>query len=71
MDTSTEQDTCSQLPGAVPPQKELAVVVAIAGGYSSLVSYSVSSMKRGSTQPMEINEVDTASTPKKQKIEPR
>ena len=46
MDTSAEQDTGSQLPGAVSPQNELATIVAIAGGYSSLVNYSASSMKR-------------------------
>ena len=71
MDTNAKQDTRSQLPRAVSPQEELAVVVAIVGGYSSLVSYSTSSIERGSTQPMDTNEVDTASTPKKQKIEPR
>ena len=71
MDTSAEQDTGSQFPRVVSPQQELAAVVAIARGYSSLVSYSVSSMKRGSTHPMDTDEVDTSSTPKKQKIEPR
>ena len=71
MDAIAEKDTGSQLPRVVPPQKELSAVVAILGGYSSLVSYLVSLMKRGSTQPMDIDEVDTASTPKKQKIDPR
>ena len=42
----------------------------IAGGYSSLVSYQASSMKRGSPEPMDTTEVDTASMPKKQKVEP-
>ena len=69
-DTNAEQDTGSQIPGVVSPQKELDIVVAIAGGYSPLVSYSVSSIKRGSTEPMDTEEVDTASTSKKQKIEP-
>ena len=31
MDTSTEQDTGSQLPGIASPQRDLAKVVAIAG----------------------------------------
>ena len=70
MDSSAEQDTGSQLPGIVSPQKELATIVAIVGGYSSLVSYSVSSIKRGSPEPMDTEEVDTASTPKKHKVEP-
>ena len=47
MDTSIEQGTGSQLPGVVSPQRELAKVVVIAREFSSLVSYSVSSIKRG------------------------
>ena len=48
---------------------ELSKVVAMAGNVSSLVSYSESSMKRGPSEPMETDEVDTASMPKKQKVE--
>ena len=70
METSAEQDTDSQLPGVVSLQRELATVAAIAGGFSSLVSYSVSSMKRGDPGPMDTEEMDTASMPKKQKVEP-
>ena len=70
MDTSAEQDTGSRLPRVVSPQKELATIVAIEGGCSSLVSYSASSIKRGIPEPMDIEEVDTTSTPKKQKVEP-
>ena len=69
MDTSAEQDSGSQVPEANPPQEELAMVVAIAGGYSSLVSYSTSSIKRGCIEAMDTEEVDTTSTPKRQKIE--
>ena len=65
MGTSTEQDMGSQLPRVVSPQKELDVVLVIIWIYSSLVNYSVSSMKRGSTQPMDTDEVDTTTTPKK------
>ena len=50
------------------PQRELAKIVAIAGDVSSLVSYSASSVKRGDMEPMDTEEVDTASMPKRQKI---
>ena len=36
-----------------------------------MVSYLTSLMKRGSTQPTNTDEVDTTSTPKKHKIDPR
>ena len=48
----------------------MATVVAIAGGYSSLVSYSTSLMKRGGIEAMDIEEGDTTSKPKRLKIEP-
>ena len=70
MDTSAEQDTGSQLPGVVSPQRELAIVVAIVGGCSSLFNYSTSSIKRGGPMPMDTKEMDTASMPKKQKVKP-
>ena len=65
MDTSIKQGTGSQLPGVVSPQRELATVATIAGGFSSLVNYSTSSMKRGDPRPMNTEEMDTASMPKK------
>ena len=69
MDTSIEQSTGSQLPGINSSQREVAKVVSIAGGVSSLVSYSASSIKRGGLEPMDTKEVDMASMPKRQKIE--
>ena len=39
----------------------MAVVVVIVGAYSSLVSYSTSSMKRGGIEAMDTEEGDTAS----------
>ena len=65
MDTSIDQSTGSQLPGIASPQRELDKVVAISGGVSSLVSYLTSSIKRGGPEPMETEEVDTASIPKR------
>ena len=53
MDTSAEKDTGSQLPVTNSPQEEMVVVVVIAGKYSSLVSYSTSSMKRGGIEAMD------------------
>ena len=69
MDISIGQSSVSPLPWDNSPQMELSKVVAMAGNASSLVSYSGSSMKRGLSEPMETNEVDTASMPKKQKTE--
>ena len=46
MDTSIEHGTGSQLPGVASPQRELARVAAIAEEFSSLVSYSASSIIR-------------------------
>ena len=65
METSAEQDTGSQLLRVVSPKRELATVASIAGGFSSLVSYSSSSMKRGDLGPMDTKEMDTTSMPKK------
>ena len=45
-------------------------MVAIAGGYSLLVSYSVSLIKRGGIEAMDNEEVDTTSMPKRLKIDP-
>ena len=47
----------------------MAVVVMIASGYSSLVSYSTSLMKRGGIEAMDTEEGDTARMPKRMKIE--
>ena len=69
MDTSIEWSTGSPLPGIASPQIDLSKVVAIAGNVSSLVSYSVSSMKIGGLEPIDTEEVDTTNMPKKQKIE--
>ena len=69
MDTSIEQDTGSYLPGIASPQRELDKIVAIAREVSSLVIYSASSLKRGGPEPMDTEEVDMASMPKRQKIE--
>ena len=68
METNIEQDTGSQLLRVASPQRELAQAVAIAREFSSLVSYSESSIKRGAPEPMDTEEMDTASMPKKQKI---
>ena len=69
MDVSIGQSSVSPLPWVTSPQRELSKVVEIAGNTSLLVSYSGSSMKRGFPEPMETEEVDTTSMPKRQKIE--
>ena len=69
METGIEQDTGSQLPEVASPQRELAQAFAIAREFSSLVSYSESSIKRGAPEPMDTKEMDMNSIPKKQKRE--
>ena len=69
MDTIIEQNTGSQLQGVFSPQRKLAIVAAIVGGFSSLVNYLTNSMKRGDLEPMDTEEMDTSSMPKKQKVE--
>ena len=69
MDTNIERASVSPLLGDNSPQMDLSKVVAMAGNISSLVSYSRSSIKRGPAEPMETDEVDTTSMPKRYKIE--
>ena len=65
MDINIGQSSASPLPWDNSPQMELSKVVAMDGNASSLVSYSGSSMKRGLSKPMETDEVDTTSMPRK------
>ena len=69
MDVNIGKTFVSPLPWENYHQMELSKLVAMDGNASSLVSYSGSSMKRGLSKPMETDEVDTTSMPKKQKIE--
>ena len=54
--------------GIASPKRELAKIVSIAGDVSSLVSYSASSMKIWGPKPMDSEEMDMASMPKRKKI---
>ena len=45
------------------------IIVAMDGNVSSLISFSGSAKKRGHSDPMDTDEIDTASTPKKNKVE--
>ena len=63
-----EQDSVSSIPGNNSPPMELYNIVAFAANISSLISFSVNSKKREHSSFMDIEELDTASTPKKQKI---
>ena len=69
MDISIGRGSVSPLPWDNSPKRELSKLFSITGNASSLVSYSWISMKRGLSEPMETDEVDTASMPKKKKIE--
>ena len=68
-DISMEQDSASSLPGNNSSQMNLSNIVAMAGNVSSLVSFSESTKKREHVEPMDTNEIYTASAPKKQKFE--
>ena len=69
MDTSIGQASVSPLPGNGSPIMDLSKVVVMAGNVSFLVIYLRSSIKRGPVEPMKTDEVDTASMPKKKKVE--
>ena len=66
---SMEQDSVSSLPGNNSPPLDLSNIVAVAGNISSLMSFSGTFMKREHSNFMDTKEVDTTSTPKKQKTE--
>ena len=60
-----EMDSVSSLPGNNSPLKDLSDIVAFAGNFSSLISFSENTKKREYVDPMDTDEIDTASTPKK------
>ena len=64
-----EQDSISSFPGNNSSQLNLSNIVAIAGNISSLVSFSGSAKKRGHSDAMDTDEIDTSNTPKKKKVE--
>ena len=66
---SMEQDSVSSLPGNNSPSLDLSNIVAVASNISSLMSFSGTFIKREHSNFMDTKEVDTTSTPKKQKIE--
>ena len=65
MDVSIGQSSISPLPWVTSPKRELSKLFAKAKNVSSLVGYSMISMKRGGLESMETEEVDTAWMPKK------
>ena len=64
-----EPDSVSSLPGNNSSQMNLSNIVAMVGNVSSLVSFSGSAKKRGHSDAMDTDEIDTASMPKKKKVE--
>ena len=64
-----EQVSVSSLPRNNPPPMDLSNIVAVAGNILSLISFSKTSKKREHSYFMDTEEIDTASTPKKQKNE--
>ena len=68
-DINMEQDSASSLPRNNSSQMNLSNVVAMAGNVSSLVSFSENTKKREHVEPMDTDEIDTATTTKNQKVE--
>ena len=64
-----EMDFVSSLPGNNSPPMDLSDVVAATRNVSSLIIFLENTKKREHANPMEIKEVDTASIPKRQKVE--
>ena len=64
-----EPDSVSSLPGNNSSQMNLSNIVAMVGNVSSLVSFLESAKKREHPEPMDIDEIDTTSTPKKHRVE--
>ena len=64
-----EQDSTSSLPRNNSSQMNLSNIVAMAGNVSSLISFSGSEKKRGHSDVMDTDEIDTASMPKKKNVE--
>ena len=64
-----EQDFVSSMLGNNSSQMNLFNIVAMAGKVSALVSFSKDTKKREHVDPMDPDEIDTASTPKKKKLE--
>ena len=68
-DVNMEQNSASSLPGENSSQINLSNIVAMAGDVSSLVSFSKNTKKRYHVEPMDTDDIDTTSMPKKHKME--
>ena len=66
---SMEQDSLSSLLGNNSPPMDISNIVVVASNDSPLISFSGTSKKREHAAFTDIEETDTASTPKKHKIE--
>ena len=61
-------DYVSSLLGNNSPPMDISDIVAAAGNVSYLIIFSENTKKREHAEPMDIEEVDTTSTPKKNKV---
>ena len=68
-DVSMEQNSASSIPRENSSPMNLSNIVAMAGDVSSLVSFSENTKKRDHAKPMDTNDIDTVSIPKKHKME--
>ena len=64
------QNSASSLPGEISSQMDLSNIVTMAGDVSSLVSFSENTKKRDHAEPMDTDDIDTTSVPKKNRVEP-
>ena len=64
-----ELNFASSLPGENSFEINLSNIVIMAGYVSSLVSFSENTKKRDHAEPMNIDDIDTTTTPKKHKVE--
>ena len=63
-----EMDSMSSLPGNNSPPMDLSDIVAANGNVSSLIKNLEDTKKREHADPMDSDEIDTASTPKRRKL---
>ena len=64
-----EMDSVSSLPRNNSPPMDLSDIVAAARNVSYLIIFSENTKRTEYVEPMDTKEVDTASTPKRQKVE--
>ena len=68
-EVNMEQNSASSLPGENSSPMDLSKIVTMARDVYPLVSFSENTKKRDHAKPMDTDDIDTASRPKKHKVE--